>query len=71
MFTIGNEELSKSPILKKLIYCDRCKHKHRISYPTDKDGNINHGLAFIHCDDGNNYLVGVNGKDIRNEFKTQ
>jgi len=71
MFAIGNNELNELPVLKKLIYCDRCKHKHRIQYAKDKYGSTNHTIAFIHCDDGEDYLVGVAGKDIRSKFREE
>ena len=69
MFAIGNDELEELPQLKKMVYCGRCEHKHRIRYGKYEDGETCELLAFIHCDDGEDYLVGINGKDVSVKFK--
>ncbi len=70
MYSIGNEELKELPMLAEEHKCSRCNKVHTVQYGQTKtdDGKWVECkmLAFVTCDDGKSYLVGINGKDITN-----
>ena len=68
MFAIGNDEIEAAPKLGDFILCSMCGERHKIKYGktilpdgTKKPSKL---LAFYKCGK-NNYLAGINGKDIR------
>jgi len=69
VFSIGYGELKKLPPIGDFIYCERCKKRHKIKYGKIQRSNdtteTTKMLAFVNCDNGNSYLVGIQGKDIR------
>ena len=68
MFAIGNEELSRLPLLPDTIKCYMCGKEHPIEYGKRKldDGTWEESknLAFYVCGDVS-YLAGIEGMDIR------
>ena len=70
MFTIGNDELEKCEPLGDFIYCNRCGKRHIIRYGKkilpDGTEKLDKLLAYMKCDDGKSFLVGMNGKKVNN-----
>lgn len=70
MFAISNDELAKAPDLGDFILCDRCGQRHKLEYVNKilENGTKRRSksAAFVLCC-GKLYLVGINGKDIRNK----
>ena len=68
MFSISNKEIDDCPKLGKTVLCRMCGKRHRISYGESvlDDGSKvpSNMFAFYKCN-GQEYLAGINGKDIR------
>lgn len=62
---MGNDELEKAPRLGRSVRCPVCSRRHRIQDSVDQDGRKG-TLQFYKCE-GNIYLAGLNGKDIRSK----
>lgn len=70
MFSMGNDELEKREPLGDFIYCDRCRKRHIIRYGKkvlpDGTEKLDKLLAYVKCDDGKSFVVGINGKKVNN-----
>lgn len=71
MFAIGNDELKSKDNICKTVTCNICGKEHDVQYGKVKNEQgewvESKMLAFINCGE-ESYLVGVNGKDIRDRF---
>jgi len=70
MFTIGNEDLKKAPVIGDFILCDTCGERHEIKTLTGEPGDRlpapkNLCTLQIYRCGKRTYLVGLNKKDIR------
>lgn len=71
MFAIGNDQLDELKRLGTHVYCNACKKRHKIKYSdrvlADGTKEPSQLLAFVKCDNGKSYLVGVQGKFLKSK----
>lgn len=68
----GNEELIDQPLADDFADCPNCKKKHKIEFGTNSEtGEVSKMLGFVNCEDGESYLVTLNGKVLPIKEQTE
>ena len=67
MIVVGADELGKD--IREYVNCPNCGELHRVKYgnKVEKDGTLTPSklLGYVKCDNGNSYLVAINGKELK------